>query len=931
MGRGRRTTLKNSLMKNQDKDKAMALLKGSAIELLRRDVFPDSWAFVPVAGKATYIKEWTTKPLSRVECMTAYQLRQDYVGLGVVTGSFSGGLIALDIDGAQADDRYKETAGEEYEAYGEEQTISWTSGKPGRRQIFYRVPSHMVAELEHVKTLILRTGDGKWHLGHGDKNRGAGGEVTAAGDGDYQEVVLRFNACQSVVPGSPHPETKLPYSFLNYNEGKVALAPSWVLDVLRPHRKPVQWLSEAQQREIVDELGGQTVVPPRQIRGWFFKDEVQRLLQPRLADLVFKHEVFDDYGWKERGGEKPQRMSGCPWHGGQSGTTFQYAAETGCWDCKACGVGGDVLDFVHKIRTNDMHAGRPTGADLETYVAEIAGELGYDYPACATATQVTSKDAPLKRLSGDDFFTSVEKIVNGYDNAELAHYHLMELVRDAGLTHVYKSGPQVESALERYLLHQEQVEEDPKWQEKVRHQRDFLIPDFVSAPSSILLHARGGMGKTRIAVLLSKIVGQKLPMKVRGITVEPTISGNVLFIGNDMSMTDYAEYLDQQGIDTTGADKWFRFKPQWQQSQYRVLLRWLQEIEPVLVVVDSLTSVSTMIAAKEYEKEYSNTLYRLARENGTAFPPTTFLWIHHNTKDGTKFRGTDTLRNAVHETWELKDLSEEERAQYGDKAMVLEIDKSRGMRGGDRFLVQEDIEESLSIEDLTPTVTRENQGQGDETPRTLVLGILKEAEQPMTAKELRYALNAKLAGRRGPGNIVSEKTVKRWAQRWVVAGLVEESGVRQAGRKGGRPQKVFSVKTPICEPPSVQNLPSFFETPSAGSDLGFGQGSEKIVQNLEVSKTSEVETAQTDAVSPETHESKQPVENLGKNPPQSGPEVLDILDKSGGLSKTSEAETLSSTGILENEAEVLDNSSGIKGNPPSTQDYIEWDPDCWGA
>jgi hypothetical protein len=612
-------------MKDQEKGKPIALLEGSAIELLRRDVFPDTWAFVPVAGKATYIKEWTTKPLTRVECMTAYQLRKDYVGLGVVTGAFSGGLIALDIDGFQADSRYRDVAGEAYEAHGNETTIAWTSGKPGRRQIFYQVPPHLVLELKHVKTLILRTEDGKWHLGHGDKNRGAGGEVAAAGNGAYEEVVLRFNACQSVVPGSPHPDTKLPYRFLNYNAGKVAPIPSWILDVLREHRKPVQWFSEAQQREIIEELGGQTVVPPRQIRGWFFKDEVQQLLQPRLADLIFKHEVFDEYGWKERGGEKPQRMSGCPWHGGQSGTTFQYAAETGCWDCKACGVGGDVLDFVHKVRTNDMHAGRPTGLDLETYVAEIVGQLGYDYPACATATEVTNKDAPLKRLSGGDFFNSVEKIVNGYDNAELAHYHLMELVRDAGLTHVYKSGPQVESALERYLLHQEQVEEDPKWQEKVRNQRDFLIPDFMSAPSSILMHARGGMGKTRIAVLLSKIVGQKLPMKVRGLTVEPTISGNVLFIGNDMSMTDYAEYLDQQGIDTTGVDKWFRFKPQWQQSQYRVLLRWLHEIKPVLVVVDSLTSVSTMIAAKEYEKEYSNTLYRLARENGTAFPTDNLL------------------------------------------------------------------------------------------------------------------------------------------------------------------------------------------------------------------------------------------------------------------------------------------------------------------
>jgi hypothetical protein len=918
-------------MDKETQGNGVDFLEGRAIELLRRDVFPDGWAFVPVAGKATFVKEWSTKPLTRIECMTAYQLRQDYVGLGVVTGSFSGGLLALDIDGHDADERYREVAGEEYEPYGEEKTMSWTSGKPGRRQILYQVPKRLVAELEHVKTLILRTDDGKWHLGHGDTNRGAGGDVDVISGAAYEEVVLRFNACQSVVPGSPHPDTKQPYRFLNYNEGQVATAPQWVLDVLRPHRKPVQWLSEAEQKEVMNDLGGQTAVPPRQIRGWFFKEEVQALLRPRLEELVFRHEVFDQYGWKSRSGDNPQRMSGCPWHGGRSGTTFQYAAETGCWDCKACGVGGDVLDFVHKVRTKDMHAGRPNGPDLEAYVAELAGELGYDYPACATATEVTIKDAPLKRLTGEEFFTTAARIINGYDNAELAHYQLMELVRDSGLTHVYKSGPQVESALERFLLHQEQVVTDPNWQEKVRGDRDYLIPDFMSKPSSVMLHARGGMGKTRLAVLISKIVGQKRPMKVRGLTVEPTVSGNVLFIGNDMSMTDYAEYFDQQGIDSSGADRWMHFKPQWQQSQYRVLVRWLEEIKPVLVVVDSLTSVSMMIAAKEYEKEYANTLYRLARENGTAFPATTFLWIHHNTKDGTKFRGTDTLRNAVHETWELKELTDEERAQYGDHALILEIDKSRGMRGGDRFLVREDIEEALSIEDLTPTVTRENGGNGDEQPRTIVLGILKEAEAPMTAKELRYALNARLAGRRGPGTCVSEKTVKRWVQRWVVAGLVEESVVRQGGQKGGRPCTGFSVKGPITEPQNVQNPPLFFENGSRGRDLGFGQGSAENVQNLEVSKTPEVETVQADTVADETHTTEPSVENLGKNYPQSGPEVLDISDTEEGLSKTSEAETLSSTGVSENGSEVLDTASEIYGTPLSTQDYGDWEDEGWVA
>ena len=145
-------------------------LKGRAIELLRNNVFPDWWTFVPVAGKATFVKEWSTKPLSRDLCEQAYKANSGYHGLGVVTGEFSGGLIALDIDGPAADTRYEETAGGGYDAYGEERTMSWTSGKPGRRQLLYRVPASVVPELRHVKTLILRQ-EGEWRLGHSDVER----------------------------------------------------------------------------------------------------------------------------------------------------------------------------------------------------------------------------------------------------------------------------------------------------------------------------------------------------------------------------------------------------------------------------------------------------------------------------------------------------------------------------------------------------------------------------------------------------------------------------------------------------------------------------------------------------------------------------------------------------------------------------------------
>jgi len=251
-------------------------IHGRAIELLQRGVFPEWWALIPVAGKKTFVKAWASTPLSRKACEEMYCASTTYHGLGVVTGEFSGGLIALDIDGPDADERLRRATGDAFEERGKETTMSWTSGKAGRRQVLYRVPASVVPELRHVTTIILRD-DGEWKLGKGDEDRTKGGakagpEAQVEGP-EYQEVVLRFNQCQSVLPGSPHPEKGRYYKFLNFNGGEVAMAPDWVMEVLRNVRKPVQWLSDADQKAL-DEALGETAIPSRQIRGWFFKEEI---------------------------------------------------------------------------------------------------------------------------------------------------------------------------------------------------------------------------------------------------------------------------------------------------------------------------------------------------------------------------------------------------------------------------------------------------------------------------------------------------------------------------------------------------------------------------------------------------------------------------------------------------------------------------------
>lgn len=917
----------------------------SAIAMVMQSFFPDGWKFVPVKGKATFIKNWTEAPLDSNQALhEAYHQRAGfYRGVGVLTGRHSKGLIAIDIDGLTADGRYREAVtalGGTYEAAGEEQTMSWTSGKEGRRQILFQVPWHACEQLNELKTLILRM-DGTWERGQGDMERSKEG-------GDYEEVVVRFNGCQSVLPGSPHPSGNR-YRFLNYNGGAVAPAPEWLMELIRPHYKPVAWLDDDQIAELQDEVG-ETLVPAKQIRGWVFREDspFHKLLMPRLDELVFGKELFPDR-WIERDGERPQRLNFCPWHRGASGTAFQYNPDNGCWDCKACAIGGDWLDFLYKIHKKDINAKRPMGPTLEKLVADLCGKLGLTYPDAALEER-TVKSAPLLTLSPSQFFGSCQKILDETTNSEVAHFLLMKLVRDCGMQWMYRNGTAVEMAVDRYLRKQKQGQEesnyDPNWQSKARGAREYLIPDFVSAPSSVMLHARGGMGKTRVALALAKVVGRRLPMRIRGSEVLPTKQGNVLLVGNDMSVTDYAEYLDQQGIFTDQGDTWLKFHADWQQDEYKRLVKWIQKYEPAMVIIDSLTSCSTEIEAKENEKEYSNTMYKLARENGVEFPGTVFLWIHHNTKDGNSFRGTDTLRNAVHETWELVELGEEERHEYPENSFILQVDKSRSNRSRARFLVEESIDEVLSIRDLTPAVEHYRGGQGPAKPATVLLAVLGEASEPQTLKELKYALDARLTGERGEGVTVSARTVSRWLESWIAKGLVEKGEMRQTGAAGGRPEDTYRRISNPGGTDGCQKPPSFFQTLSAAREEVFDTPLSKTSPEDAVSKTSEgrlAETPETAEPPPEielqsevaednseTHESTPGATPEGDSAPEAtgaptgeGFLTQEVLDKP--VSKTSVLESSSAAGDLGDDPRFLTSDGLVRERPvPERVEEPRW-------
>ena len=272
-----------------------------------------------------------------------------------------------------------------------------------------------------------------------------------------------------------------------------------------------------------------------------------------------------------------------------------------------------------------------------------------------------------------------------------------------------------------------------------------------------------------------------------------------MWISSDQNKSRLDAQLNAQDI-TEANSGWFYFVENWKTDLPRELAEIIRKVEPVLVVIDSLSSSQDETGVKENEAEYAAPLYALSVNNGDlssdfGFPSCAILWIHHNTKDGAKFRGTDRINNAVDETWELKDLSVEQEATFGVNSRLIHIGKSRFDRGGDRMLIQRDLELNYSIEDLTPLLEREGVNRtGDISPRSLVLAAVTDSgEEGITPKAIREFVMHRMEGA-GQETFPSRFAIAKHLAAWERAGMVERVGMAASDAgQGGRPALLFRV------------------------------------------------------------------------------------------------------------------------------------------
>ena len=172
-------------------------------------VFP---ALTPVRAKKPYRSNWQQESALSLYALTLELHSGRATGVGLRSGKISGGILCLDFDGHSALAKYLELSG----GVKPPETVRWTSGKPGRFQLAFRVPED---EWDAIATKKIPTA---W-----DEN----------GKAD-EFLEIRWDGCQSVLPPSIHPETGGYIWERSLSESEIAECPSFILKISQAEPKP---------------------------------------------------------------------------------------------------------------------------------------------------------------------------------------------------------------------------------------------------------------------------------------------------------------------------------------------------------------------------------------------------------------------------------------------------------------------------------------------------------------------------------------------------------------------------------------------------------------------------------------------------------------------------------------------------------------------
>ena len=294
---------------------------------------------------------------------------------------------------------------------------------------------------------------------------------------------------------------------------------------------------------------------------------------------------------------------------------------------------------------------------------------------------------------------------------------------------------------------------------------EYLIPDLLPKPGTVLIHGRGGCGKTMAVLTLAKHIARGIPFSVRGAEV-PVEQGKVLWLNGDQNSRRMRKQF--QDLEFT-ADDPVVVQNKVSMLWYPWFIQQIEEHRPSLVVWDSVTACMRGCAYDQNKAEYAEPIYWYSAENGESFPATTIVFIHHAAKTG-DFRGTSALQDAVDESWAIHRPDKSDLERVGASARLITIGKSREGNEGKQLVLRQQEDLTFSLQDL-PALD----GVDSASPASIIDRVLQRLRTkgvPMTKTELNA--DPLLGG--------SVSAISKSLQRLVDRGLVAVEGERSSKR-----------------------------------------------------------------------------------------------------------------------------------------------------
>lgn len=567
------------------------------------------------------------------------------LGVGVITGEESGGLLVMDFDGvgSQAVRAFRR----HFRHYPSElpETVANVSGKQGRAKLYFTVPPHCWPQLQKRSASWRNTAGNVVLEAIWQNSTGHGRHAVVTGDHpeSSHQNPLYYRWMPGRAPG----------------EVPVAEAPEWLLlgilaqiesgshERTREERlrsgeddaTPWERLSAMDRRELV--VSALPFCPNRKQRGSGTYEKVRRIMCG----------VLNEFGqdWAE------SILCNSEWDKGNE------------WD-----AGGDcakTLASLAKSRVSEDHKARIAS------VFHFAREAGWQPPNWAIPpVEMKVAVENLKKLINQTLKDETDKTASAMMYGKVR--------REFGIE------PEVfrRLALEQFLGTVERNKARTLSEVMATARKDNIVEDVIDGFLGRRVHVLAGAshsGKTTLACFLANRVLLGAPVDMDRTRHTTAREGKVLIFTSDCSDQDMVRELALEGIDDKNAGNRVRICSSTTFDDMLFICRTLEDFAPDLVIYDCLTSMMSDMDVKIADPAYADPIRLLVRHNGLAWPRCAHMILHHTTRDEpTRVSGTEQIKAACDEMWVyyppelLKWRKGQPRPQIGPTRHLL-LEKSR--------------------------------------------------------------------------------------------------------------------------------------------------------------------------------------------------------------------------------------------------------------